>query len=331
MRHLKMPRKYLAGLALVSAAIFLCACTSPERRTELEPGEWRQIAVVLEGDGTADTLVSAALIRGAALKDSGAALADLDRALRVTPQQPDAAWLALNICIDMPGCAQAPRGARLRELDPSNAAASYAALTEARRNGDVAAEDRALAAMADAKYFDLYWSRLLTRSIDTLVRPRGSAQSPLRDLRLASVEALGWLAAVDIPPFMSSSDTCKGDRLKRDDVADWCRKLTFVYDNSDTYIAQMFGAATATRVWNSESPERARFSGRQREYNYLREMTAPYDDTVHVSVEDTQRWLNRFRSNRSERDAYRAWLTELGIATEPPADWAPRKTVATSR
>ena len=179
--------------------------------------------------------------------------------------------------------------------------------------------------MADAQHFDLYWSRLLTRAADELAKPRGSRHRPLRELTMAGVEVVGWLAAVAIPSFSATSNTCKGERLKRDDVIAWCRKLAVALDNSDTYIAQMIGRAIATRVWTPESPEFVRFVKRNREYSYIRKTIEPYFDMVQGSDEDTRRWLNRFRANRSEHDAFRAWLTELGIPPDPPADWVPEE------
>ena len=290
---------------------------------ELNEHQWERVAVTLESDGTADDLIAAALIRRATLGDSLRALADLDRAMQLAPRQPDAAWLALIGCADVRDCSQAQRRAQLLELDPRNAAASYAALTEARANADVAAEDLALASMADAKYFDVYWSRLIARAAAALAQPRGPSQHPLRELPLAANEVVGWLAAVAIPPFSATSSTCKGDRLKRDAVVEWCRKLAVALDDGDTYIAQSIGRAIATRVWEPGSIEFARFSQRKREYSYIQELIRPYDLAVHDSTENTQRWLDRLRANRSEHDAYREWLIELGIPADPPADWEP--------
>jgi hypothetical protein len=314
----------IGALFVTAAAVLLGACAPLAQRDDLGPRQWKRVATTLERDGTPDALVTAALIRQASLRESAGALADLDRALRLSPQQPDVAWLALNICADTRGCAPALRATALLDLDPRNATASYAALTDAHEDGDAVAEDRALAAMADASYFDIYWSQLLTRATDALAQPRGRAQHPLLELPQAMTEVVSWLAAVAIPPFTATSITCKGDRLKRNDIVEWCRKLAGVLDNGDTYIAQAIGRAIAFRVWAPDTTEAARFRQRLREFDYVQEATEPYNDSVHESVANTQRWLNRFRSNRSERDVYRAWLTDLGIPAEPPIDWEPK-------
>ena len=313
--------RYLStGLFLATCAV-LCACAPLAQREQLSQRQWELVATTLESDGTADALVAAALVRRVTLADSAGAMADLDRALQLVPEQPDAAWLALNFCNDTPDCSRAQRGAQLRALDPRNAAASYAALTDARSNADEMAEDVALATMADAAYFDLYWSRLLTRTADALAQPRGPAQRPLRELPLASIEITGWLAAVAIPPFSATGSSCKDDRLKRDDVVAWCRKLAEVLANGDTYIAQMVGLGIAARVWTPGSPELARFQQRKREYSYVQKQTQQYNDMAHLTAEEAGRMIDRYRANRNEHDVYRAWLIELGIPPDPPADW----------
>jgi hypothetical protein len=309
------------SIFFLAAAALLSACAPLAQRDELSAHQWKRVTATLEQAASVDDLVTAALIRNTALRDPSGALTNLDRALELDPRQPDAAWLALSICAEIRNCSQAPRSARLIALDPGNSAANYPALREARATTDIAAEDIALAEMAGSKYFDVYWSRLITRSTGALAKPRGSAHRPLRELRLTTVEAVGWLAGAAIPPFSATSDTCKGDRLKRADVVEWCQRLASVLDNGDTYISQMIGRAIATRVWAPESVELTHFVQRRREYNYVQEMIRPYQDAVYLSVENTERWLNRFRANRSERDVYRAWLVDLGIPADPPADW----------
>jgi hypothetical protein len=311
------------SILLLIASALLCSCTPLAQRSGLNDREWKHVAIVLERDASADDLITAAMIRRLMLEDSSGALIDLDRTLKLAPKQPDAAWLALSICAETRNCAQAPRSAELLALDPDNAVARYAAMKEARANADSSAEDRALAEMADAEYFDIYWSRLIARGTDALAKPRGSTQRPLRELRLAANEVVGWLASAGIPPFSATSDTCKGDRLKRDEVVEWCRKLAQALDNGDTYIAKAIGRAIAMRVWQPDSVELAKFLQHKREYDYVQQAMRPHADTVANSEQDTQRWLNRYRAIRDEHDVYRAWLIELGIPADPPADWEP--------
>jgi len=93
-------------------------------------------------------------------------------------------------------------------------------------------------------------------------------------------------------------------------------------DNSDTVIATMMARAIAKPVWPPESAEAAKFRERSRESNYVREALEPYNNEEALNTaEGMKRWLDRFRTNRSEHEVYRQWLAELGVPPDPPADW----------
>jgi len=318
-------KSIFASLLCAACAIFLASCAATFHQVKSGAKQWTQVVESLEREATPDALVTAALIRGAQLRDASGAIVSLERALVLDPRQPDAAWLALALCVQTADCQIAPRASTLAALDPGNAVADYPALAAAHAKGDITAEDRALAAMAEGKTFDIYWSRLITRATDTLARPRGRTHRPLRELRQAATEVVGWLAAVGIPAFTSVSGTCKGERLQRDDVIAWCRKLAGVLDNGDTYIAAMMGRAIGYRVWPPESSEYAVFRERLREYRYVTETVKPFADKAEKSIVDTQRVLDRLRTNRSERDAFRQWLTDLHIPPDPPAGWVSKE------
>jgi hypothetical protein len=316
------PRPIYSGCAALLLLGALAACTPLPRRETLSSRQWQQVVEVLRRGASADDLVAAALVTQVQLKDNPGALALLDRALTAKSDQPDVVWLALGLCRDIPGCDSAPHTARLLALDPRNAAGHSVELAAARAAGNVAAEDAALAAMASTERFDVYWSRLLTRTTDAFTAPRGSAKQPLRDVRLSGVEVLGWLAAVAIPPFKPVGDTCRGTRLEREDIVAKCRKLAQVLENGDTYIAQAMGRAVGRRVWARGSAELAQIEERQRAYNYISAQSAAVGTFVN-SVNGAQRWINRFRANRRESDVYRQALIERNIPPDPPADWKP--------
>ncbi len=311
------------------AAIFgfvvfqLAGCAHHEPSESARSAEWNAALETLEREATADSFLTAAFIHSAPLRDPSRVLDFLDRSLDLSPQQPDVAWLALNVCVRTPDCSVAPRVATLIRLDPRNAVAHYPALTEARKNGDVAAEDRALGAMADAEYFDVYWSRLITRTLDTLTRPRGAAQRPLREFPDVAIEVVGWMLALGIPSFNATANTCSGERLKRDDVVENCRKLARVLDNGDVYIGQRIGHRMALQVWPPDSADAASFRAKAREASYIYEAIRPFDNAVNESAANARSWLDRHRVNRRELDVYRQWLTDVGVPATPPSDWVP--------
>jgi len=291
---------------------------------EADAKRWRTIAATLESQQTAASLSTAALIQISVGKNEAKALTLIDAAAVKGPTDPSIAWLALSICTQMQGCDPAARASRLRDLDEGNAVVHYAALVRASGSKDEAAEDRALAAMAGSGYFDVYWSKLLLTAVDTLVTPRGRKRPPLREIELATSDVVGWLASAAIPPFGAASDTCKGDRLLRDDVKAWCRKFVDVMENGDTFISQAIGRAIGMRVYSATDPQFALLEERKLHARYLTETVAS-QASGQRTAENASAWLNRFRVHHRESDAFRAWLVELGISPDPPADYASPK------
>jgi hypothetical protein len=299
-------------------AVALIVAVPSASSAELDATAWRKVASTLEAEASPASLSTAALIHFSTLQDKSKALALLDGAAALAPTDPSIAWLALNVCGLTEGCDVTDRTARLVDLDGGNAAVHYHELARARQRKDAAAEDRALAAMGDSGYFDIYWSRSLVRACDTLALPRGPKKKPLREIRWATSEVTGWLAQATVPTFQQASETCKGDRLLRDDVRAQCRSLSNALENGDTFVAQMFGRSLEKRLLGSDDPGLAAVAERQRQYNYLSEKAGPLSAKISQSEESTNAWLNRFRVHRREVDVYRAWLVELGIPPDAP-------------
>jgi hypothetical protein len=309
----------LSRLVAISCVLLMAGAPAP--CAELDAQEWRRIAGTLEGEQSAASLSTAGLIHLAALKDEPRSLELLDRAASLAPTDPGIAWLTLSVCARIATCDIGERSTRLADLDAGNAAVHYPALVRARASKDLVAEDRALAAMADSGYFDVYWSRSIVRAADTLSIPRGRKRTPLLGIQWAANDAVGWLAVAAIPPFGAVSDTCNGDRLSRDAVKAWCRSLVEVMENGDTYIAQSIGRAIGTRVCETTDPQFARVEERKRAYRYALDKVAPHVEDSMRTPENAAAWLNRFRAHRRESDVYRAWLSELGVPPDPPAGY----------
>lgn len=298
-------------VVIVTAGASLSANAEPGAR------QWRKIAATLEAEQSPASLSTAALIH-LSQNDKPKALALAEGAVTLAPSDPAIAWLFLNICGMSEDCDSTDRTARLLDLDSRNAAAHYPTLVRARANKDSAAEDQALAAMADSGYFDVYWSRLIVRVADTLAAPRGR-KGPLRGTQWAASDAVGWLAAAAIPPFSATSETCKGERLLRTDVMGWCQKLVEVMENGDTFIAQGIGHGIGSRVFDASDPRFALVEERRRQSRYLRDAVGLHVEETMSTPKQANAWLDRFRLHRREADVYRAWLVELGIPPDAPA------------
>jgi hypothetical protein len=298
--------------------ILALVCVPPATGAEPDAKEWRRIADTLEAERSAASLSTAALIHLAGLKNAPKSLELFDAAATFAPTDPAIAWLALNVCSSIDDCDIGARAERLVDLDGGNAAAHYPALSRARRKNDPVAEDRALAAMAESGYFDVYWSRSVVRAVDTLAEPRGRKRNPLRGLQWAANDAMGWLAAAAIPSFSAAVDSCKGERLSRSEVKARCRSLVEVMENGDTYVAQAIGRAIGSRVYEPADPQFARLEERKRAHRYASDRIAPHVEDALSTPDKANAWLDRFRAHRRESDVYRAWLTELGIPPDPP-------------
>ena len=309
---------------LVAIATVILLTGVPALGGEPDAKEWRRIADTLEAEQSAASLSTAGLIHLKVLKDVSGSLALLDRAATFAPTDPAIAWLALNTCASIDDCDVGARAARLLDLDGGNAAAHYPALQRARQSRDPAAEGRALAAMADSGYFDVYWARSLVRAADTLATPRARKREPLRGIQWAANDATDWLATAAIPSFDALSNSCKGERSTRDDVNAWCRRLAGVMENGDTYIAQSTGRAIAARVFDPTDPQLVQVEERKRGDRYVRDMVAPHVNDSMRTPETAAAWLDRFRMHRRETDVYRAWLLDLGIPPDPPTDYVPK-------
>lgn len=307
----------------LNAILFVVVLTAgAPLATSAEPGarQWLKVAATLEADQSPASLSTAALIH-LSQQDKPKALALIDGAAALAPTDPSIAWLSLNICGMSDDCNPTDRAARLLDLDGGNAAVHYPALVRARRNKDAAAEDQALAAMASSGYFDVYWSRLTVRAADTLAAPRGRKGTPLRGVQWATSDAVGWLAYAAIPPFSATSDSCKGERLSRDDVKDWCQKLVEVMENGDTFIAQAIGQGIGSRVFDSTDRRFDLVEERKRQGRYLRDAVAPHVENSMSTPGKANSWLDRFRVHRREADVYRAWLVELGLPPDAPTGY----------
>jgi hypothetical protein len=162
------------------------------------------------------------------------------------------------------------------------------------------------------------------RAVDTLAEPRGRKRAPLRVGQWAANEVVGWLAIAAIPTFSAAANTCKAERLSLPDVKAWCRTLVEVMENGDTFLAQAVGRAIGTRVYDATDPQLARIEARLLAARYASDMIAPHVEDSVNTPEKANAWLDRFRVHRRESDVYRAWLIELGIPPDPPADYVPK-------
>jgi len=127
-------------------------------RDQWSVGTARELAV----RGDAKSLATAALLLRSAnslgASDALHAIDLADRAAQAAPDDNAIGWIHLRICEQTPGCDLPGAATTLRWVDADNAAPWLSMLSAAIRDKDEPAVDHALAGMAAAKRFYLYWN-----------------------------------------------------------------------------------------------------------------------------------------------------------------------------
>jgi hypothetical protein len=313
---------------LAACALLLVSCAPPaiqelgesQENDAAEREQWHRYVGVLTTRNDADALLAAALIEYAELERSQPALALLARAIELEPGRPDLAWIDLQLCEEVESCDARSRAERLRAIDPANAAGWYSDLRRAREAHEPLAEDEALAGMASASRFNIHYNPTILRLVETLHAPDPATGRPLRTSAAAIDDAIGWIAYLAIPTFRAISDSCKDDRLRRDEILRRCRSVIGVLEAGDTYIAEAIGFAIGRRVWPEGSPERDAIENRRRRSEYHREISRRFLPGALIE-EQAAAWLRLLRSHEREQDAFATLIRDNGGSVEPPADW----------
>ena len=266
-------------------------------------------AVILEHRGDADSLAAAALLRGVRQRDQALALAV--RASAAAPERPELAWLRVQVCNSTPYCDAQSLEPDLRRLDPSNGIGWMGELARAVSVGDQRAQDAALQAMGRAQYFDVYWTPLIGRLAAAL---HGTGLSPGE----AMVYLNGAYAVYSFPPLSPASTSCKGARLQRADILAACRGVARVFENGDTDLVEMIGAAIATQVWPDGSAERAAALRRRQVFDYREALWRVLSTQMLGHKAWAERYIALCKVNRREQDVVRVQLLEAGKNPEPP-------------
>ena len=132
----------------------------------------------------------------------------------------------------------------------------------------------------------------------------------------SEVAVIGYLAALPLPPYLTISTSCKGERLLQPDMIEECRGVAKALQNGDTYLTEMMGVAISKRVWPVDSPEWKAAAEEHRVYEYRSQffMKLSYRVTKHASE-----YLALCSQNRREQEVFAAQLAAAGRDPNPPA------------
>lgn len=205
--------------------------------------------------GRADAIV-AALRASQVERDSGRALAHIERALAQEPEQKELVWLAARLCSDVPRCEPEKYESRLRKLDPGNGIVWMGPLARAQARNERTVELQILEALAREARFDVYWNSLLSQAAVALSKQADQPAPKMLNgpLTNAISDVSTWLTAVAMPSFSGLAHACNRDNVRDPQVAERCNRIGKVLQQSDTYAAEAVGIGIAQRSVPEGSP-----------------------------------------------------------------------------
>jgi len=311
-RHI-LPR--LTGLASALAVLLtLAACGSTPSTSDT--------AQRSKSSDTPDALLADAMRRQNNEIDLVRALPLVKMAYDKAPDRPDIAWLYSQLCARTANCQPESSEARLRRLDPDNAAAWLGALNRAQRNRDIAAENEIIDAMSRSARFDIYWNPLISQTAVVIGAQTAAQFGPTTpDLVSGSLnDSIGWMSAVALPAFAPLSDYCSVERAANPAVAQRCRALADVLLRGDTYIAEGVGLGIQQRLAAPGTPQAAQVSAQIERARYQRETAGQIIASQADQEKFSRELIKLMASLRREQDVYLAVLRWGGRPLEPEAD-----------
>jgi hypothetical protein len=300
----------LARPMAVIAPIF-CTSALASTATDLQAAKWtrpmEQAITALTQRTDADSLAAAALLNVSERRDQSLPL--IARAIAAAPDRADLHWLQAQLCRQFPPCDPEPIERRLRELDPTNGAGWFGALSRASTSENDAAREAALAAIGHSERVDIYWTTLIA------ALTRAAANSKKLSLEESETAIIGVLAAEAIPAYHYASDACKGEHLQRTETLDSCRGLATAFQRGDSYLTEMIGVAIAKHVWQQDSPEWKAAAEARRVYEYRSKFSAKLDFRGEKQAEQ---YLALCEQHHREQDVFAAQVIALGENPNPP-------------
>lgn len=321
----------LCCVIAIGALGLLTACTAA--RADPEYGErynaWQaQLTTTLTAQGDADSLVALALLRRSVTEPrsftDATALNALTAAVAAAPESRAVAALRLQACLAAQACDATEPAAHVRRIDSGNGIADFADLRSATQSGDASRIDSALAALANASAFNIYFNANTVGAADALSRTRLAAEPDQR----RNGKAGEWMVVVtDGYSLYSTAAVEDIAKACRDPAATDARRAnclrTFAtLQRSDAMVLQSFGANQTLRHAAPATAAAGAARDTRRRIDWYGESLAaamkPWNFRQIPTV-----LLDARRSHAREEDAQRALLAHLKVSADPPTDWRP--------
>jgi len=295
-----------AALIIASTAAF--ALSGPDAQLDKAQRRADQTIAALIQMTDVDSLAAAGIMSIGNHSDE--ALPLIARAVAAAPDRADLVWLQAMRCAQLRSCDPSPIEHRLRELDPTNGAGWWGAMSRAGAAHDSEGADVALAAISHSDRVNIYWTTLIAHL------SRAIAKTKKMSVVESEVAVIGYIAAQALPPYQYVSTSCKGERLQQPGVTEVCRGVAKALQNGDAYITEMIGVAIAKRVWPEESPEWKAAAEERRVYDYRSKL---YSKLELRALTHPGEYLTICAQNRREQEVFAAQLTAAGYEPNPPA------------
>jgi hypothetical protein len=208
--------------------------------------------------GDAKSLATAAiLLQSANALAANGGLHAIDAADRAALEAPDdhaIGWIRLRICEQTPGCDLPGVATTLRWVDADNAAPWVSMLSAAIHDKDEQAADRALAGMAGAKRFYLYWNPTVTMVFDALKGAGARAPPGMSNADHSRLDAAYGISTLVLPPLRPVPEACKDARpaSRRHEP---CARIAALLQRGDAVVSQMEGYAIQKRLFPVDSKD----------------------------------------------------------------------------
>jgi hypothetical protein len=238
----------------------------------------------------------------------------IEQAEALAPLRPELVWLQLAQCRRLVCDARARIEDRLKELDPQNGFLWIADLERAQASGSQAAATSAIMRIGRSSTMTFYWNELEVMLVDGL-----GAAEPSKSLENRGVEAIGFLAAMAIPPLQPMSKACQPDQFDVPGRRAACELMFLRMEQSSTVLTQAFALSVQQRWWPAGSAQREAIEKKRRRLNYL--LTTSNRFRWWHANKDMAVRLDAARRSGSEEDVELALVRSFGLPTEPPADW----------
>jgi len=273
--------------------------------------EWKlQVAEWLAIRDDPDALITAALMLMQPPQDARRIQLLLQRAAEMAPDSARIHATAMVLCLSLKGCDSVPYEQALRRLAPDNALGWAGETGRSSRAGDEIALQRAMTGMSRAKTYDLYENASVVSMTAQILAARvappdiGNPYPP----RLA----IEIFATMPIPAFNLIVKPCRSASEEKTLLE--CRQIGAAMRAGDTVLVNMLGIELSGSGLPAGSAEALALAKQRRQTLWI---------SMRPQKDDPADFLGVVADHPREVDAWRAWLEEHGIPTEPPADWKP--------